>query len=135
MLIVVPEQKAIGPIVKHVHAVGGRVNCLPSKKYLQDGHSEQEERLFVEEVRKIVSKNNLDALIILEQHFVRVSFPVSDFAIVVFYAPSRDAENIVQSAINAKRFRGIERNGAIKIFTTDVVPLCLLYTSPSPRDS
>jgi len=123
MLIVVPEQKAIGPIVKHVHAVGGRVNCLPSKKYLQDGHSEQEESLFVEDVRKIVSKNNLDALIILEQHFVRVSFPVSDFAIVVFYAPSRDAENIVQSAINAKRFRGIERNGAIKIFTTDVEPL------------
>ena len=123
MLIIVPEPKPIGPIVKYVHFVGGRVNCLPSQKYLHDGRSEQEEKLFAEEVRKIVSKNNLDALIILEQHFERASFPVSDFAIVVFYAPSRNAESIVQSAINARRFRGIERNGAIKIFTTDLVPV------------
>ena len=130
MLVVVPELKAIGPIVKYIHSIGGRVNCLPSKKFLHDGQSEQEERLFVAEVRRIVSKHNLDALIVLEQHFIRASFPVSDFSIVVFYAPSRNAENIVETAINAKRFRGIERNGAIKIFKTDVV----MSTCTSQRD-
>ena len=106
------------------------MNCLPSKKFLHDGQSEQEERLFVAEVRRIVSKHNLDALIVLEQHFIRASFPVSIFSIVVFYAPSRNAENIVETAINAKRFRGIERNGNKKSLKLDVV----MSTCTSQRD-
>jgi hypothetical protein len=122
MLIVVPESKPISSITKYIHSIGGKANCLPSKKFLEDGQSEQEEQLFVEEVRKIVSKNNLDALIVLEQHFARGSFPVADFQIVVFYAPSRRAPPMVENAIATKRFRGVEEKGILKVFTNDVLP-------------